>query len=166
MRKRQSGFRAGKWVAAVSFVMLMTVCGCALEPQTMNSASSSQPGTNPAPLPAATISFCDNPDPGCSPASSFSLAALRDLNVRVNLSDLSPRNHMETLNVVHPGGGLYQTFHNSFVIQEKPTGTLTTMNAVPVSGTWIAQRSMTGTWEVQVFLDGRLLGKQSVTLTR
>ncbi|MFY9729377.1 MAG: hypothetical protein WAK24_02130, partial [Candidatus Acidiferrales bacterium] len=56
-------------------------------------------GGNPAPT-DATISFCDDGDGACTPATSFSVASLRDLVIGVNWEKLSAGNHTQMLEVL------------------------------------------------------------------
>ena len=44
-------------------------------------------------------------------------------------------------------------------------GSATTMQALPVTGTWITQRRLTGTWSVALELDGQPVGTQTVLFT-
>ncbi|MHB8755838.1 MAG: hypothetical protein ACYC92_12925 [Candidatus Acidiferrales bacterium] len=88
------------------------------------------------------------------------------MNIKVTWNNLPPGHHTQTLNIIHPGGGLYQSFRSAFLIDKSSTRSLTTTNALPVAGTWIVQRSLLGQWKVHVILDGRLITTQTVTLTR
>lgn len=115
--------------------------------------------------PSAQILFCDTPGTTCAPSSSFSVSKLRDLNIVVNWSNLSPGNHAQLLSVLHTAGGLYQSFHNAFLISPEAGGSFSTSDALPVAGTWIVQRSLTGTWTVQAALDGHIVATQTVALT-
>ena len=115
--------------------------------------------------PSAHILFCDTPGASCSPAGSFSVSKLRDLNIVVNWTHLSPGNHAQVLSVLHTDGGLYQTFRKDFLVAPAAGGSFSTSDALPVAGTWIVQRSLTGKWTVQASLDGQPIATQHVTLT-
>jgi hypothetical protein len=56
----------------------------------------------------------------------------------------------QRLELFAPDGALYQRFSKEFT---SPTSSTTTETWVPVSGTWITQHSLFGTWRVEVYLD-------------
>lgn len=111
--------------------------------------------------PSAQVLFCDAPGTSCSPAASFSIAKLRDLNIVVNWTHLPAGNHTEGLAVLY-GSGLYQSFRKGLLAPAD--GSFSTSSALPVAGTWIARRSLTGTWTVQASLDGHIVATRAVTL--
>jgi hypothetical protein len=122
-------------------------------------------GGNPPPaVTDATISFCDDGAGGCTPATSFSVASLRDLVISVNWENLSAGNHTQMLEVLQPGGGLYQANQSSFLVADASQGSLTTTRTLPVAGAWISQRRITGEWSVRVSLDGKAITSQAVQL--
>jgi hypothetical protein len=126
-----------------------------------------QPPGGSAPLaPSAAVSFCDNPTPGCSSANSFQLTSLRDLHVVIDWQNLPEGTHAQTVSFFLPDGNLYQAFEKSFAVPEGSSGALSTEQALPVAGTWITQRSLAGTWQVTLTLDGQAMNSQSVQLTR
>ena len=120
-------------------------------------------GGNPPPLvTGATVSFCDNGDGACTPATSFSVASLRDLVINVNWENLSAGNHTQMVEVLQPGGGLYQASQSSFLVSDASQSSLTTKRTLPVAGAWISQRRITGEWSVRVSLDGKAITTQTV----
>jgi hypothetical protein len=121
-------------------------------------------GNPPPPVTGATVSFCDNGDGACTAATSFSVASLRDLVISVNWENLSAGNHTQMLEVLQPGGGLYQASQSSFFAGGASQSSLTMTRTVPVAGTWISQRRMTGEWSVRVSLDGKTITSQTVQL--
>ena len=121
-------------------------------------------GNPPPPVTGATVSFCDNGDGACTAATSFSVASLRDLVISVNWENLSAGNHTQMLEVLQPGGGLYQASQSSFLAGGASQSSLTMTRSVPVAGTWISQRRMTGEWSVRVSLDGKAITSQTVQL--
>jgi hypothetical protein len=121
-------------------------------------------GNPPPPVTGATVSFCDNGDGACTAATSFSVASLRDLVISVNWENLSAGNHTQMLEVLQPGGGLYQASQSSFLAGGASQSSLTMTRSVPVAGTWISQRRMTGEWSVRVSLDGKTITSQTVQL--
>lgn len=126
-------------------------------------STSANGGGNPSPA-DATISFCDDGDANCTPATSFSVATVRDLVVNVNWENLPTGTHMQLLEISMPGGGLYQAEQSSFLIADSSHATLTTSRNVPVAGAWISQRRITGEWSVRVSLDGNVITSQTVQL--
>ena len=122
-------------------------------------------GGHPPPLvTGATVSFCDDGDGACTAATSFSVASLRDLVISVNWENLSAGNHTQMLEVLQPGGGLYQASQSSFLVGGASQSSLTMTRSVPVAGTWISQRRMTGEWSVRVSLDGKAITSQTVQI--
>lgn len=121
-------------------------------------------GNPPPPVTGATVSFCDDGDGACTAATSFSVASLRDLVISVNWENLSAGNHTQMLEVLQPGGGLYQASQSSFLAGGASQSSLTMTRTVPVAGTWISQRRMTGEWSVRVSLDGKAITSQTVQI--
>lgn len=145
-----------------ALILFAGLCGCALAPQSQGSDPVASPSGGVA-QPSAQILFCDAPGTSCASATSFSISKLRDLNIVVNWTKLSVGNHAERIAVSHVAGGLYQSFHKAFIVPEG-SASFSTSDALPVAGTWIVQRSLTGIWTVQASLDGRLVATQTVTL--
>jgi hypothetical protein len=121
-------------------------------------------GNSPPPVTGATVSFCDDGEGACTPATSFSVASLRDLVINVNWENLSDGNHTQMLEVLQPGGGLYQASQSSFLVSDASQSSLTTKRTLPVAGAWISQRQITGEWSVRVSLDGKAITTQTVQL--
>lgn len=146
--------------AALFFAAALGMLGCAEQFQ-------APPGGTPPPAPlAATVSLCDSPTPGCASASSFNLNSLRDLNVVVNWQNVPEGTHAQKVSFFLPDGNLYRTFEKSFAIPEGSPAATATVQALPVAGTWITQRSLSGLWQVTVELDGQTVNSQTVQLTR
>ncbi len=121
-------------------------------------------GNPPPPVTGATVSFCDDGDGACTAATSFSVASLRDLVINVNWENLSAGNHTQMLEVLQPGGGLYQASQSSFLVSGASQSSLTMTRTLPVAGAWISQRRMTGEWSVRVSLDGKAITSQTVQI--
>jgi hypothetical protein len=121
-------------------------------------------GNPPPPTTDATISFCDDGGGNCTPATSFSVASLRDLVINVNWENLSAGNHTQMLEIIQPGGGLYQASQRSFFVSDASQSSLTTTRTLPVAGAWILQRRITGEWSIRVSLDGKAITSQVVQL--
>jgi hypothetical protein len=123
-------------------------------------------GTPPALTPTSAMRFCDNADPNCTAATAFTLASLRDLNVFVDWQLVPEGTHAQTIQIFVPNGSLYQSFEKSFVVPAGAAGVTTTVQALPVAGTWITQRSLTGSWQVTLTLDGQAMSTQTVQFTQ
>ncbi len=114
---------------------------------------------------SAIVIFCDNSNPFCTPSTVFSVSSLRDLFISVVWMDYPAGNHLQTLKIFLPDGNLYQTFETTFEIVGSPTGSLTTVQSLPVAGSYITQRSLTGDWRVEVSLEGQFITGGVVTLS-
>jgi len=148
--KFQGELRARTAVASLLW-MLVALAGC-------GPMNSSQPATGPAAQPQAAITFCNTASPNCSSEQSFSVALVRDLDVVVNWANLPEGTHAQKVSFVLPNGDFYTAYEKSFEVAATTGGTLTTVQALPVAGTWISQRRLTGTWSVTVELDGQSVG--------
>src|SRR5258707_13555194 len=103
------------------------------------------------------VYFCDNSDPACTPATTFSLATLRDLYIFVQWTNVPFGTHTQEVKFFLPdarAGTLYQSFNNPFRGRHGQEQTVTLVDDVPIAGTFIEHRSLTGAWRVDVFLDG------------
>lgn len=153
----------GKTQFTVRALFVAAVLGCVLGGFGCAQQSSMTDSGTPPP-PSAAVTFCDNPAPGCAAGTSFSVSVLRDLSIRVQWSNLSPGNHVQTLNFILPDGNVYESMETSFAIAEEPVGATTTLQALPVAGTFITERSLTGQWRIEVSLDGEPMGSRAVRL--
>ncbi len=156
-----SAARVALLTAIVCAILLSA--GCA--GQTVVTSVTPPPSAAP---PSAAVSFCDNPAPGCAAASSFSVKSLgdlnRDLNVFVSWSNVPVGTHAQKLRFFLPDGNVYQAFEASFSVSPGANGAATVVRALPVAGTFISQRLLTGNWQVEVSLDGKVILTQSVRL--
>ncbi|HEY2461611.1 MAG TPA: hypothetical protein VGI16_12425 [Candidatus Acidoferrum sp.] len=148
----------------IVLVACLTLYGCS------SGMMQTMPVVTP-PVPAsAMVTFCNNSGSGCSSGASFSLASLRDLNVMVAWENVPQGTHAQTVHIFLPDGNLYQSMDSSFAIPVVPAGSTTTVGsasttqALPVAGTFIAQRGLTGNWKVTVDLDGQAMSTQTVQL--
>lgn len=124
--------------------------------------------TPPADVFAAMVKFCDDEseNPNCPSMDTFSLAQIRDLFIWVNWQGVSAGTHTQELDIYMPqGNALYIKYSDAFQIAATPTGSATVLRPMPVAGTWITQRQLTGTWEVNVLLDGQLITSKQFTFT-
>jgi hypothetical protein len=117
---------------------------------------------------AATVKFCDDEteDPNCISKNTFSLAQIRDLFIWMNWQGVSTGTHTQELDIFMPQGhALYVKYSGSLQITGTPKGSATVMSVMPVAGTWITQRQFTGTWEVDVLLDGKPISSKQFDFT-
>lgn len=150
-----------KYLIGAVISTALAVAGCGGYSGMMPGGGGAPP---PPPAPAASIHPCDTPVIGCAPAASFQIKALRDLNIVINWKNLAAGNHAQTVTFFLPSGELYQTFEKSFAVAD--SGAATTMEALPVAGTWIRQRNLSGSWRVAVALDGQSIGEETVQLSQ
>jgi hypothetical protein len=122
-------------------------------------------GGAPPPAVSASISFCDDGVASCPPESSFSVASLHDLVVKIRWENVSAGNHTETLELLIPGGAAYRVTQDGFLIPGSSAGPFSAQRTFPVLGTPISQRQMTGNWSVRASLDGQPIATQTVELT-
>ena len=123
-------------------------------------------GGPPPPAPAtATFLFCDKEAPSCDNETSFSATSTRDLEVKVSWQNVPAGNHVQTLEILLPGGNLYQQTQMAFGVEQGSSEPLVAIQTLPVAGTWIQQRHMMGEWTARVSLDGQVVASQTVELT-
>lgn len=148
---------SSKWAILVLPLAFLAIggAGCANATQ-----SNSSPSGN---VITVNLSFCSDPGPNCAPAGSFSIASLRDLSIVVRWSNVPAGTHTQRLDILEPDGGLYQTVNTGFAVAPS-NGSATTTQPIPVAGSWISQRSLSGNWTVQVSLDDQPVGSQVVRL--
>jgi hypothetical protein len=112
----------------------------------------------------ATLKFCDNgtADPACTSKDTFSLAEIRDLFIWVNWQVVPTGPHTQQLDIFMPQGhALYVRYSDGFQITDTPVGSALLQRSMPVAGTWITQRQLTGTWQVDASLDGKLISSKT-----
>ncbi|MBI3669994.1 MAG: hypothetical protein HY237_09480 [Acidobacteria bacterium] len=149
-------------------VVLLTAMVCAILLSAGCAGQTAMTNITPPPPsavpPSAAVSFCDNPAPGCASANSFSVKSLGDLNVFVTWSNAPVGTHAQKLRFFLPNGNVYQAIETSFSVGPGANGTATTVRALPVAGTFISQRLLTGNWRVEVSLDDKVILTQAVRL--
>ena len=154
---RMSRVSPGKMILlAVIFLAGMNFSACQM--------TSADGGTPPA-APTATFTFCDHEASSCEAGATFSAAATRDLEVEVSWQNVPAGNHVQTLELLAPGGNLYQQTQTAFEAPEGSTDPLVSIQTLPVAGTWIQQRNIMGEWTARVSLDGQVISTQMVELT-
>jgi len=146
-------------LGSITAFMLFSVSGCQMQ------SMSGSGGGAPPPAVSASISFCDDGVASCPPASSFSVASLRDLVVKINWENVPAGNHTESVELLIPGGAAYRVTQDGFLILRSSAGPFSAQRTFPVVGTAISQRQMTGNWSVRASLDGQPVATQFVELT-
>jgi hypothetical protein len=142
---------------AALFSAFLGIAGC---------ASSSVSNIVPPPVQpqvAASISVCNKTPDICADAQTFSLAQIRDLAIHVDWKNVPQGTRTQKLEMFDPGGGSYQVLNSSFVEEGSGTGEVQTDALIPISGSMITQRGITGTWTLRVSLDGQAIATQSIT---
>ena len=142
-------------LAIVLLVALLAGCGGAM--------TSGNGGGPPPVVPSAMISFCDDGISGCPAATTFQVGSTRDVMIKVSWEGLDEGSHVQTLEILMPGGGLYQSTQAALFAGAAP-GTFQTTRVLPVAGTWIQQRNITGEWIVRASLDGQVINSQAVQI--
>jgi len=141
---------------AATLGCLLAISGCA----SVQPGSSVTPGgggpvvTNPA---SATLSFCNAAHTNCqSPSANFSVTTsnIPDLNVAVDWANVTAGTHSQELRLIMPNGNLFQRMQNTFNVVPSGNGTATVDRVIPIAGSFISQRQITGGWKVEVSLDG------------
>jgi hypothetical protein len=150
-------YRNSIFLAAVVFFAALQFSGCQM--------TSADGGTPPPAAPSATFSFCDKEAPSCDNETSFSATATRDLEVKVSWQNVPAGSHVQTLEILLPGGNLYQQTQMTFGVQQGFDQPMVAIQTLPVAGTWIQQRHLLGQWTARVSLDGQLIATQTVELT-
>lgn len=124
-------------------------------------------GQMPAPQPQpaqGSVTLCNRTPSSCTSGASFSLATLRDLAINVDWSNVPAGTHTQTTEILEPSGGLFEVKSQAFAIADNSNGAAQTEEIVPVSGTMITQRRLTGTWKVRVSLDTTMSATQTVQI--
>jgi hypothetical protein len=112
---------------------------------------------------AAAISVCNKTPDSCADAQTFSLAQIRDLAIHVDWKNVPQGTRTQKLEMFDPGGGSYQVLNTSFVEEDGGNGEIQTDSLIPISGSMITQREITGTWTFRVSLDGQVIATQNIT---
>lgn len=152
----------GQTARKISLIAGIFLIACAFS--SCQAGSTSANGGPPPLVPSATISFCDDGDSNCPLANSFSVASARDVLIKVAWEKVPDGNHVQTLEIMMPGGGLYQSSQTAFLIDNASANSFATTRLLPVAGTWISQRRITGDWLIRLSLDDQVITSQMVTL--
>jgi hypothetical protein len=141
--------------------LLLAVSGCGS--QLMSESGTTQPSTpppapTPAPVPSsATVTFCSGPEASCGQASSFPVSSTRDLVAHVHWMDVPTGIHTQRVRFVLPEGAAYQERESSFSVSADSKKGADLSDGLPVLGSFISTRQLTGKWNVEIYLDGKLM---------
>jgi hypothetical protein len=127
-------------------------------------AMTSANGGPPPVVPSAMITLCDDGVSGCPAATTFNVGSTRDVLIKVTWEGLSQGSHVQTLEIMMPGGGLYQSTQAAVFTDAPVSGTFQTTRVLPVAGTWIQQRNISGEWMIRVSLDDQVVNSQMVQI--
>lgn len=160
MRSILGGARSG-WKEALfaASILLLSL------PSMSCSVGSTSADGGPPTQATATLTFCDDAVSGCPSETSFSLATIRDLVVKVDWFGVAAGNHAQAVRVVLPDGGTFELSQTGFLIDQSSDSSFSSMRSIPLAGSWVTQRHVTGTWSVEVSLDGQAVTTQSVEMT-
>jgi hypothetical protein len=139
--------------------LLFGVSGCG---SVLMSDSGTTPPSTPAPIPApvpssVSVTFCSGLEASCGQASSFPVSSTRDLVARVHWMDVPTGIHTQRVRFVLPEGTIYQERESSFAVSADSTKGVDLSDGLPVLGSFIFTRQLTGKWNVDIYLDGKLV---------
>jgi hypothetical protein len=154
-RSEQTRWIGRKWLMGGGALVALSLVGCA-EGGSMSSVPPVQAQVS------AAVTVCNQTPQGCAPASSFSLGTIRDLAIHVEWANVEAGTRVQKLQLLDPGGGSYQVVNSSFEVPDGGTGTAATNVSIPISGSMITQRQITGAWTIRVSLDGQDIASQNV----
>ncbi len=125
-------------------------------------AQSDSPVGPPVTQPLAmTVKLCDTGVAGCTGSGNFSVTTIRDLGLNVEWQNVPAGTHTQQIALVQPNGVVYQTVSHGFAVPDGTVGSPALDDVIPVAGTFITQRSLTGQWSVEISLDGTVIGRQT-----
>jgi len=152
MRMTKNFGKSNLWVL-LALSVLAGLSGC---------AQSDSPITPPVAQPLVmSVKLCDTGAQDCTGSGNFSVSTIRDLSLDVEWKNVPAGTHTQQIALVQPNGVVYQTVSHAFSVPDGTIGSPALNDVIPVAGTFITQRSLTGQWSVEVSLDGATIGKQS-----
>jgi hypothetical protein len=151
----KQNYKKTSWVF-LSLATIAFLSGCA---QSDNPVGS--PPTQPL---AMSVRLCDTGEQGCIGSGSFSVTTIRDLGLNVEWKNVPAGTHTQQIALVQPNGVVYQTVSHGFSVADGTIGSPSLDDVIPVAGTFITQRSLTGQWSVEISLDGATVGGQTFQL--
>lgn len=130
----------------------------------------------PTPPPArATLFFCETDNVQCrTNINWFGIDDIRDLHIFAAYRNVTGE-HTQQVRLRMPDGNLYQSVETRFTtlasgsgpevqVAVRSQGEPTVVTVVPVAGTHITQRSLDGTWVIELLLDGKPVGRAELIL--
>lgn len=149
-----------KGIALVAVFALVCLLGPAAFARNNNAEVRKQPQAKAS----ATLNFCE-----LKCGTEFSAGTARDISIKTSWLNLPAGEHVQQVILRLPNGEVYQKFETKFYSSSskgvgKAGGMPTLTNVLPVAGSWIQQRSLTGAWNVEVSLDGALVKTGSFTI--
>ena len=154
--KFEMALRHGLFATTLAWLLVVSGCGAIQQP-----GNSGLPGGGGAPADApgtAAVSFCNAAQTNCqSQSANFSMTTsnIPDLNIKVDWASVLPGAHSQEIRLVMPNGDLFQRLQDTFMVTTNGNGTATVNRNIPIAGSFISQRQITGGWKVQVSLDGK-----------
>jgi hypothetical protein len=112
----------------------------------------------------AEVSFCSSQPVGCVPGTVFSVRDTQALAVETSIEQIAPGDHMQSLEIMMPDGRRYEETKVAFRVPENSNAPVPGVRMVPIAGTWIQTRQVTGIWKVRYSLDGKLLATSDFRL--
>ena len=113
--------------------------------------------------PTYTLLFNDTKVSGQVPANetSFPIASTVDVFIAVDYTNLTGA-HTQSVRIFAPDGSFYQKFDRQLCLSGKCTGVKPEVigsvsqywETLPVAGTYITQYSLSGSWRVDLYVDG------------
>jgi hypothetical protein len=168
-----------EWMKAVLPVAMLLAAACGMPEDEGDEAGfdglgeaaeygKARPGATVSPTYA--LVFSDVKVLGQVPANkaSFPIASTVDVHIAVDYTNLSGA-HSQSVRVFAPDGSFYQKYDRQLCLSGKCTGDKPEVigsvsqywESLPVAGTYITQYSLSGSWRVDLYVDG--VKKQSGT---
>ena len=145
------------FAATVGWSLIISGCGAIQQPGSSGAPGGAGGGSTDVPGTAA-VSFCNAAQTGCqSQSANFSMTTsnIPDLNIKVDWASVLPGTHSQEIRLMMPNGDLFQRLQDTFMVAANGSGTATVNRNIPIAGSFISQRQITGGWKVQVSLDGK-----------
>ena len=127
----------------------------------------------PVRTPSAELFFCETRDVQCRTSiNTFDLDGVRDLFLFAAWRNVTGE-HTQQLRLVLPDGNTYQTLETKFTadtssadpdvqVAVRSRDDRAVNVPLAVAGTHITQRSLDGTWTVELFLDGKFITRTTL----
>jgi hypothetical protein len=151
-------------------LLLLGVSGCGsvlMSDRGTTPPSTPPPGPTPTPAPvpsSVTVTFCSGSEASCGQATSFPVGSTRDLVAHLHWMDVPTGIHTQRVRFVLPEGAIYQERESSFSVFADSTKGADLSDGLPVLGSFIFTRQLTGKWNVEIYLDGKLVSATPLEL--